>query len=114
VTDGLLEALNQDNEEFGCERLIAVVVDQRETGAYSLRRGILNEVSRFCDGVFQDDVSMIVVTAERCPAPCKRPELVENLLTNANQLTIDGIGQASALGLSRWTYFGLLLERPAN
>ena len=64
VTDGLLEALNQDNEEFGCERLIAVVVDQRETGAYSLRRGILNEVSRFCDGVFQDDVSMIVVTAE--------------------------------------------------
>jgi sigma-B regulation protein RsbU (phosphoserine phosphatase) len=63
VTDGLLEASNRD-EEFGEERLIAVVLKYRAMGAHSLRQALFDEVSHFCDGTFQDDASMILVMVE--------------------------------------------------
>ncbi len=64
VTDGLLEASNQDDEEFGYERLVSLVQEHRNMGAHSLRHRILNEISQFCNGRFQDDASLILIMVE--------------------------------------------------
>ena len=62
VTDGVLEAANQEEEEFGYQRLIASIAHSRDEGAHGIRRRILEDVSAFCEGQFQDDASLIVVT----------------------------------------------------
>ncbi|HEY0759484.1 MAG TPA: PP2C family protein-serine/threonine phosphatase [Acidisarcina sp.] len=67
VTDGVLEAANQNDEEYGYQRLIALVQRQRREAAataHDLRKAILGDVSSFCNGVFQDDASLIVVTVD--------------------------------------------------
>jgi len=64
VTDGLLEAANGKDEEFGYERLISLVLKHREQGAHSLRQEILGGVSQFCNGSFQDDASLVLVLAD--------------------------------------------------
>lgn len=63
VTDGVLEATNAQDEEFGYQRLIDSVFASRAAGAHGIRRRILEDVSAFCNGQFQDDASLIVVTA---------------------------------------------------
>ena len=64
VTDGLLEASNKDDEEFGYERLISLLLKHRATGAHSVRQTLFDEVSHFCNGTFQDDASMILIMVE--------------------------------------------------
>jgi phosphoserine phosphatase RsbU/P len=64
MTDGVLEASNHQGEEFGYERVISVVREKRVEGAHTLRQGILGRVSQFCEGLFQDDASLIVITAD--------------------------------------------------
>ena len=64
MTDGVLEAANSEEEEFGYQRLISVVQRNKGLGADGLRKAILDEVSAFCNGQFQDDASLIVVVAE--------------------------------------------------
>jgi sigma-B regulation protein RsbU (phosphoserine phosphatase) len=61
VTDGVLEAANAAEEEFGYQRLIESVRASRDEGAHGVRRRILEDVSAFCEGQFQDDASLIVV-----------------------------------------------------
>lgn len=62
VTDGVLEAWNAEEEEFGYQRLIASVLASRMQGAHGIRKRVLEDVSAFCNGQFQDDASLIVVT----------------------------------------------------
>jgi phosphoserine phosphatase RsbU/P len=62
MTDGVLEAANRDEEEFGYQRLIDVVKQKRSSGANGIRTAILEAVSQFCSGKFDDDASLIVVT----------------------------------------------------
>ena len=62
MTDGVLEAANEDEEEFGYQRLIEVVRQNRSSGVHGIRTAILDSVSRFCNGKFDDDASLIVVT----------------------------------------------------
>jgi phosphoserine phosphatase RsbU/P len=62
MTDGVLEAANGEEEEFGYQRLIDVVNRFRNTGVHGIRTAILESVSEFCDGKFDDDASLIVVT----------------------------------------------------
>ncbi len=64
MTDGVLEAANQDEEEFGYQRLIDVVQAKRSSGVHGIRTAILETVSKFCEGKFDDDASLIVVTAD--------------------------------------------------
>ena len=64
LTDGVLEAADKRDEEFGYERLTEVVKRNRSLGAHGLRKKILEEVSAFCDGIFQDDASLILVTVD--------------------------------------------------
>jgi len=61
VTDGVIEAENPDEEEFGYQRLIDLVQKERRNGAHALRQQILAAVTDFCRGSFRDDASLIVV-----------------------------------------------------
>jgi sigma-B regulation protein RsbU (phosphoserine phosphatase) len=62
TTDGVTEAANERDEEFGAERVAASALATRSLGANGMRTRILEDVSRFCNGNFQDDASLIVVT----------------------------------------------------
>lgn len=62
MTDGVLEAWNADEEEFGYRRLIDSVISSRVDGAHGIRKRVLEDVTAFCHGQFQDDASLIVVT----------------------------------------------------
>jgi sigma-B regulation protein RsbU (phosphoserine phosphatase) len=64
MTDGVLEAANDDEEEFGYQRLIEVVQKNRSSGVHGIRTAILQAVSEFCGGKFDDDASLIVVTVD--------------------------------------------------
>jgi phosphoserine phosphatase RsbU/P len=61
MTDGLLLAENRRNQEFGYQRLIAVVEKSHGSGAEKLGEEILAAVTRFTGGRLQDDASLIVV-----------------------------------------------------
>lgn len=62
VTDGVTEAVNEADEEFGVERVAASALAARGLGASAVKSRILEDVSRFCNGNFHDDASLIVVT----------------------------------------------------
>ena len=64
TTDGVTEAANGDDEEFRNERVIASARAARSLGAQGIRTRILEDVTRFCKGNFDDDASLIVVTVE--------------------------------------------------
>ena len=63
-TDGITEARNADDEEFGEERLIAAAVEHRSQDAKSLERSLFQAVSAFTDGTYQDDATLIVMGAD--------------------------------------------------
>jgi sigma-B regulation protein RsbU (phosphoserine phosphatase) len=64
TTDGVTEAANESEEEFGEERLTASAFSVRTHGAKAIRSRILEDVTRFCNGKFQDDASLIVITVD--------------------------------------------------
>lgn len=64
MTDGVLEAWNDKEEEFGYQRLIASVEATRGQGVHATRQRILSDVTAFCGNHFQDDASLIVVTVD--------------------------------------------------
>ena len=64
TTDGVTEAANEHDEEFGNQRVIASARAARTLGAQAIRTRILDDVTRFCNGNFLDDASLIVVTVD--------------------------------------------------
>jgi phosphoserine phosphatase RsbU/P len=61
-TDGITEARNADDDEFGEDRLAARLVEHRRLDAAALHRTVLNEVTGFTgERGFQDDATMLVV-----------------------------------------------------
>jgi phosphoserine phosphatase RsbU/P len=64
TTDGVTEAANQSDEEFGIERVAASALAARSLGANAIRTRILEDISRFCNGNFHDDASLVVVTVD--------------------------------------------------
>ncbi len=62
-TDGITEARNADDEEFGEERLIASAVTHRDCDAYVLQARLSEAVSGFAGGTYQDDATLIVIGA---------------------------------------------------
>jgi phosphoserine phosphatase RsbU/P len=61
-TDGLTEATNSDGEEFGEARLIELASRHLRLGAPELLNILAKEVTRFCGGNFQDDLTLVVVS----------------------------------------------------
>ena len=61
-TDGITEAENSQGEEFGMERLTAVIQRNSSLSAEELMDNILQSAEDFCQGVgFNDDATVLVV-----------------------------------------------------
>ncbi len=60
-TDGVIEAENQLGEEFGMERLSAIVRSSFSLSAEDLMTNIYNAAADFCGDNFGDDVTILVV-----------------------------------------------------
>ena len=60
-TDGLSEAVDRDGEEFGEERLAEASRSNRQLSAEALHRCLLDRVTDFCGGEFEDDATVLVV-----------------------------------------------------
>jgi len=64
-TDGIVEAMSEQEEMFGFDRLLEVVRGAREITADALLKKILYEVNAFAGGAAQhDDLTIIVISAE--------------------------------------------------
>jgi serine phosphatase RsbU (regulator of sigma subunit) len=59
-TDGITEALNQRDEEFGEERLLDVMRRARDLSPSHIVTAVFEEVRRFSDDQQRDDVTLIV------------------------------------------------------
>ena len=59
-----IEAWDKDEEEFGYQRLIASVLASRSQGVHGIRKRVLEDVTAFCKGHFDDDASLIVVAVD--------------------------------------------------
>jgi phosphoserine phosphatase RsbU/P len=63
-TDGITEARDQDDTEFGEERLIGLAIENRACSAPALQARLAEAVASFTAGAFQDDATLIVLAAE--------------------------------------------------
>ena len=65
-TDGVTEVNGPAGEEFGEERLVAVLLENRHLSAKLLQERILAEVAKFSGGRFQDDATLVVLAVASC------------------------------------------------
>ena len=65
-TDGITEAFNEGDEEFGEQRLIDALQTHRALPATQLVAAILDEVRRFSTREQRDDITMIVARCINC------------------------------------------------
>ena len=63
-TDGITEARDDADEEFGEERLETVAADNRGCSAPALQARLSDVVAAFAGGQFQDDATLIVMAME--------------------------------------------------
>src|SRR5713226_5762482 len=63
-TDGVIEAENRIDEEFGMERLSATVRSGSSLSAVDLMVDIYNTAADFCGDTFNDDVTILVVKCD--------------------------------------------------
>ena len=63
-TDGITEARNDADEEFGEERLAALAVEHRTCSAPAIQARLATAVADFTGGRFQDDATLIVLAAD--------------------------------------------------
>ena len=63
-TDGVTEARNRADEEFGEERLIEAAIANRACSAPALEARLSEAVAAFSSGALQDDATLIVVAIE--------------------------------------------------
>jgi sigma-B regulation protein RsbU (phosphoserine phosphatase) len=60
-TDGVTEVNSADGEEFGEDRLVEVLLENRHLSAGELQERILAKVDKFSGGRFEDDATLVVV-----------------------------------------------------
>ena len=60
-TDGITEARNAADEEFGEERLAALAVEHRGCAPGALQARLAESVATFTGGTFQDDATLVVL-----------------------------------------------------
>ena len=63
-TDGITEAMNAEEEEFGEPRLIELIVAHRGCSAPALQARLAQAVADFSNGRFHDDATLIVLAAD--------------------------------------------------
>jgi sigma-B regulation protein RsbU (phosphoserine phosphatase) len=80
-TDGILEASDENDEEFGSEKLAASVIKHRDKTAQGIIEAVLGEVNQWCHGVQADDKVLMVMkvnsdgTVTRSQSQLPKPEL---------------------------------------
>jgi sigma-B regulation protein RsbU (phosphoserine phosphatase) len=62
-TDGLVEACNADQEEFGEENMIRIARENVNSSSQDLMNLLIRAASQHCGERFQDDASLIVLKA---------------------------------------------------
>ena len=62
-TDGITEAEGANAQEFGMESVAAYAESNKRESAQDLSHGLLAQVSVFCEDHFQDDATVVVVSA---------------------------------------------------
>ena len=60
-TDGLSEAVDKSNEQFGEERLIDLLRRHRHRAADELKEIVFDAVAEFCGHSFRDDAALMMV-----------------------------------------------------
>ena len=60
-TDGITEAQNSEGEEFGDRRLSDLMIGLQGAGPGELVEQLVSRVSRFNEGNFKDDVTVLAV-----------------------------------------------------
>jgi sigma-B regulation protein RsbU (phosphoserine phosphatase) len=60
-TDGVTEACNSDDEEFGEERLLQVLQQDPARSAVEIQKNILHAAAEFSRGPWQDDATLLVI-----------------------------------------------------
>ena len=61
-SDGITEAMNDKNEEFGEERLTGLIIKYKSEDIYKLIDRIIDEVNKFSDGIPQsDDMTLMII-----------------------------------------------------
>jgi sigma-B regulation protein RsbU (phosphoserine phosphatase) len=60
-TDGVTEACNSDDEEFGEDRLLQVLQQNADRSAVEIQKQILQAAAEFSRGTWQDDATLLVV-----------------------------------------------------
>lgn len=61
-TDGLSEAIDQNKEQFGEQRLLDLLRDHRHRTAEELKDIIFDAVAEFCGHSFSDDAALMIVS----------------------------------------------------
>jgi sigma-B regulation protein RsbU (phosphoserine phosphatase) len=61
-TDGITEAVNAEDEEFGEKRLVEAALRGRQLCAEALQHSLFDIVTEFCGGEFEDDATVLVMT----------------------------------------------------
>jgi phosphoserine phosphatase RsbU/P len=64
TTDGVTEAADRSDDEFGQHRVVAAALGALPSGVHAIRIKILEEVTAFCGGNFHDDASLMAVVVE--------------------------------------------------
>jgi sigma-B regulation protein RsbU (phosphoserine phosphatase) len=60
-TDGVTEASNAGDEEFGEARLLQVLQENRTSSAQDLQKQILRAASDFSGGIWRDDATLLII-----------------------------------------------------
>jgi sigma-B regulation protein RsbU (phosphoserine phosphatase) len=63
-TDGITEARNEADEEFGEARLTSMAVEHRGCSAPALQARLVDAVAAFSGRHFTDDATLLVLAAE--------------------------------------------------
>ena len=63
-TDGITEAMNAEDEEFGDERLLKLLGEGGERDAEECRTRVMTAVTQFANGNFHDDATVMVMTVD--------------------------------------------------
>jgi sigma-B regulation protein RsbU (phosphoserine phosphatase) len=65
TTDGVTEAADSSDDEFGQSRIVAAALGALPGGVHAIRVKILEEVTAFCKGDFHDDASLMAVVVQQ-------------------------------------------------
>jgi sigma-B regulation protein RsbU (phosphoserine phosphatase) len=65
TTDGVTEAADSSDDEFGQSRIVAAALGALPGGVHAIRVKILEEVTAFCKGDFHDDASLMAVVMQQ-------------------------------------------------